>query len=309
MHLEEFLYDAETMVLSARIRIRVRPRFELGLVGRQRELAQLETSLEQALAGGRGRVVGISAEAGMGKSRLIQELIGAVSDSDVRIVRSDMRLDGQLMQQAMRPLFGRHLMLLSAQEVPPLLREEIPGLKRSAVPDLATVEIHKVYPSTLQVQVTLKPIAFRLLVKQPDGPKGPAPAAASGADFLTQDGQYVVYLPSRVASGASLPLLNIVDWGVRPQAWTQLLSPEFLKSMNDAQHELSAQFGQNIVSRSVYLRAREFHLQTQTYALWFDLQSPISDQLNRYRTFLQTAGPGAAKLYVDLRLADKVVYQ
>ena len=53
---------------------RRRTRFELGLVGRQRELGQLEARHDEAVAG-HGRVVGIAAEAGLGKSRLVAEFV------------------------------------------------------------------------------------------------------------------------------------------------------------------------------------------------------------------------------------------
>jgi len=53
---------------------RRKTRFELGLVGRRRELAALAARHEESLAG-RGRVVGIAAEAGLGKSRLVAEFV------------------------------------------------------------------------------------------------------------------------------------------------------------------------------------------------------------------------------------------
>ena len=53
---------------------RRKTRFELGLVGRRRELGLLEDRLADAIQG-RGRVVGIAAEAGMGKSRLVAEFV------------------------------------------------------------------------------------------------------------------------------------------------------------------------------------------------------------------------------------------
>jgi class 3 adenylate cyclase/tetratricopeptide (TPR) repeat protein len=56
---------------------RRKTRFELGLVGRRRELAALEATLDVAV-GGHGRVVGIAAEAGMGKSRLVAEFVRTV---------------------------------------------------------------------------------------------------------------------------------------------------------------------------------------------------------------------------------------
>ena len=53
---------------------RRKTRFELGLVGRRRELAELAARHQDAIAG-RGRVVGVAAEAGMGKSRLVAEFV------------------------------------------------------------------------------------------------------------------------------------------------------------------------------------------------------------------------------------------
>ena len=49
-------------------------RFELGLVGRQHELAMLDERLNHTLEG-HGHIVGIAAEAGMGKSRLVAEFV------------------------------------------------------------------------------------------------------------------------------------------------------------------------------------------------------------------------------------------
>ena len=53
---------------------RRRLRFELPLIGREEELALLDESLEQSVAGA-GVIVAISAEAGMGKSRLVAEFV------------------------------------------------------------------------------------------------------------------------------------------------------------------------------------------------------------------------------------------
>ena len=53
---------------------RRKTRYELELIGRRDELGQLETALDRTVAGD-GRIVGIAAEAGMGKSRLIAEFV------------------------------------------------------------------------------------------------------------------------------------------------------------------------------------------------------------------------------------------
>jgi len=39
------------------------------------------------------------------------------------------------------------------------------------------------------------------------------------------------------------------------------------------------------------------------------MESPLEDQLERYRLFLQAVGKDVAKEYVDLRLRERVVYK
>ncbi|MCL4302757.1 MAG: tetratricopeptide repeat protein [Anaerolineae bacterium] len=55
------------------------PRYALPMVGREAELALVEQKLTQALAG-HGQIVAITAEAGMGKSRLVAEVIHTAND-------------------------------------------------------------------------------------------------------------------------------------------------------------------------------------------------------------------------------------
>jgi hypothetical protein len=130
-----------------------------------------------------------------------------------------------------------------------------------------------------------------------------------GGEFLTQNGLYVVYEPSQVQTGSGILQLHIVDWGARPEPWKQLVDPNMLDLMRGAEAELQTQFGIQTKSRTIFVRAREFHLKTPTYMLWFDTRSPLAEQLQRYRFFLQSVGQGAATQYVDLRLKDKIVYK
>ncbi len=223
---------------------------------------------------------------------------------EVRIPLSDPRINVEEIQHGLAPLFGRHLFFLPLHEATALTRE--------VVPDLQDVIVTKQYPATLEVRLTLEPIVARLAIEDPNASAESGAALAAGpafSDFLTVDGTYVTYADAQVQSGSDLLQLHVVDWGVRPSPGTMLLEPELLTAMNTAETMLREQFDRAVTLRTVYLRGREYHLETPAHTLWFDLRTPIEEQLARYRVFLQTEGEGAAKKYVDLRLVDKVVFQ
>lgn len=229
---------------------------------------------------------------------------------EIRIARSDPRIDADAVQQALSPLFGEHLFFLSTQEVADLLD--------GAVADMREAEITKQYPSTLQIRITLDPIVAQLTIDTPNtvntgsgaqtGSGDIAPKSTT-VDYLTSGGLYVVYNKSQIGTASGLLQLKVVDWEVRPEPWKAIVDAEFLDVMRAAENELKTQFGLSVRTRSVYLRAREFHLLTKDYSLWFDMRSPLPEQLQRYRLFLQSTPPGSAKEYIDLRLKDKIVYK
>jgi predicted ATPase/class 3 adenylate cyclase len=83
---------------------------ELPLVGRTAELGVLEAALESA-RGGRGRIVGVCAEAGMGKSRLVAELLARASQGSVAIAAGSCQSYGTstpyfVWRDVWRTLFG-----------------------------------------------------------------------------------------------------------------------------------------------------------------------------------------------------------
>jgi hypothetical protein len=231
---------------------------------------------------------------------------------EIRIARNDARVDIERAQRLLRPLFGRHLFFLSSQEVLPLLENGLPPTAdrpaESGIIDLQNVEVSKRYPATLQLRLTLDPLYSRIRFVQSTASVVAATGAIT-ADFITSEGVYVAYTPDQVGSGMLLPLLTVTDWKDPPQPFSQVVQPELLKSMQHAEQALLQQFGQVVRSRTVYLRAQEFHLQTPEFSLWMDSRTPLDAQLMRYRIFLQSAGKAAAKEYVDLRLTDRVVYK
>jgi hypothetical protein len=223
---------------------------------------------------------------------------------EIRVIRSDRRVDVEAVQRSLAPLFGEHLLFVTQKSVLPLLEQ--------SVPDLRTAVIDKQYPSTLTLRLELQPVVALLEIVDPNGNVSPAVTGTGSdalGDYLTADGTYVVYPPSVVQSGTGTAVVRIVDWGVRPEPWKHLLDISILERIAQAEQMLSAQFGEHVTQRVVYLRSREFHLQTDKHSLWFDLRSTLAEHLDRYRLFLQSAGADAAKAYVDLRLQDRIVYR
>ena len=215
---------------------------------------------------------------------------------EIQVTRESPRLDIEEVQATLTPVFGRHLFFLSSFEVVNLLEESIP--------DIGDVRVGKTYPSTLNVRIALHPLVARLHIVDPEASTG---GTGVTLDFLTDQGIYIA--TSSVDATEVLPDITLVDWGVRPEPGQLLIEPSFLERMNAAELTLLRQFGQEIEERIVYLRAQEFHLRVGGKELWFDLRTPLKDQIDRYRTFLREVPASEVRQYIDLRVEDRVVYQ
>ena len=101
-------------------------RYQLPLVGRKEELAVLDARLQEA-ARGRGRIVGLSAEAGMGKSRLVAEFIRTTRRSGVQVAVGECQSYGTnagyvVWAEIWRTLFGLDESLPAAEQIAALER-------------------------------------------------------------------------------------------------------------------------------------------------------------------------------------------
>jgi len=217
---------------------------------------------------------------------------------EIRIARSDPRVDIEQVQRALAPLFGERLLFVANGDILPLVAK--------ALPDLQSAEINKSYPSTLVLTLHPEPIIAQLKIDAGDAQTGSGDGLV---DYLTEDGMYVRYAPQQVQAGSGLLLLRLVDWGAKPVPWMSLLAPDFVKTMREAETALATEFNVKTTERSVYLRAREFHLQIGAISLWFDMRSTVGEQIERYRLYRKTSDKTPAKSYVDLRLRDKIVYK
>lgn len=217
---------------------------------------------------------------------------------EIRVIRHDPRVDIARVQQALNPLFGRRMLLLGRKDVLPLLK--------TSVPDLHTVQVDVAYPSRLIIRVTLDALMARIQIDEGDI------AVQSGSSihgFLTEEGAYMQYPHSHIPHADELPLVHITDWGVRPTTGDHILPPSFLVAIQKGEEMLQRDFGQEVTERLVFLRAREFHLRTAEFGIWFDTRDSIEEHLHRYRLFLQSVERGHVREYVDLRSLDRVVYR
>lgn len=219
---------------------------------------------------------------------------------EVTVTRVSTRLDIEEVQRALAPVFGQRLLFLSDYTVEQMVR--------SAVPDIQDVKVEKEYPSRLAVMITLQPLVARLKIQSPEELAAMQAGSGTTTDFLTGQGIYVV--APLADEGADLPLITLVDWGVRPTPGSQPLSPEFLVRMQQTEQALSEQFGYRVTRRIAYQRAQEFHLRIgEKTELWFDTVGSLEEQLKRLRAFLQNVDMKTVRQYVDLRMSDRVVFQ
>lgn len=222
----------------------------------------------------------------------------------IRVKRSQSRVEVQKVVEALSPLYRRRLPFLQSHEAVDLLK--------SVVPDLESVVVSKDYPHQLTVSINVQPLVAMLDIATSATATSPAPRPAASPeersyDYLTANGVYVTAPQSQ--SGTVLPTIRIVDWAVKPVPGTILLTPEVQQKLKDISGGLQEQFNQKTGVPTVYLRAREVHVNVGKVNLWFDLHSPLDEQMERYRLFLATVAPGEVKQYVDLRLRGKVVWR
>jgi len=218
---------------------------------------------------------------------------------EIKVVREDARLDIEEVQRVLAPYFGKRMFFLPGREVEELLK--------ATLKDIENIHVAKVYPSQLYVRVALDPLSAKLIIVDPDIEEE---ETATGAliDFLTEEGVYVI---APLLEGRELlPVIYLVDWGVRPVVGDRLLASAFLERMAETERSLAEQFGHRIEKRTAFLRAQEYHLRIENeIELWFDMRSELEAQLLKYRTFLRSVDLGTVEGYVDLRLSDRVVYK
>jgi hypothetical protein len=224
----------------------------------------------------------------------------------INIERRDPRIDPGDIQQTLSPLFNQRLVLITKAQVATMLN--------TVYPDITAVSIGKEYPSTLSVSITLEPVVAEITMeesgtKEIEAQSG-AVLAGTGATqyaYITTQGTYVTS-PIRLTK-EKLEKLVITDWGILPQNRTRLLTPDTLRTIFLARDTLRRDFGLQPMKIIVYLRAQEFHIKTPKGTLWFDERTDLPMQFQRFREFLKEISLDQVKEYIDLRIADKIVYK
>jgi len=238
--------------------------------------------------------------------------------SSMRVSREDRRMDVEEIQTLLAPNFGRHILFVS----PLLLANHL----ESAFPEISSATIRRVFPDELHILLKMDPIVATVFLGAPDDTEtnltalASPPATTSGSlhRYVSGKGVYLEY-PFEIPEGASPRLsLHFVDWAARPTHRQQLLLPILLENMRQTRAILEQSFGHSVPSVTVYLRAREFHVETvhpgrpkdrERIILWFDFSTPPLAQIEKYREFLRTVPAEELTEYVDLRLHDRVVYR
>lgn len=222
----------------------------------------------------------------------------------MQIRRQDPRIDPEDIQDMLSPLFHQKLLLVSRSQVMTMLT--------ASYPDIEKIEIAKNYPSKLTITIYLEPVIAEIKIDEGSTDSTASGSVLSGSgtssySYVTKRG-YFITSPMKIDS-APLPIITITDWAMRPQNRSLLLTEAFLHNAFLARDTLRRDFGLTTVNTVIFLRAQEFHIQTNKANLWFDLRSPLSVQFQRFRSFLKAVSFEDVKEYIDLRIADKIIYQ
>lgn len=225
----------------------------------------------------------------------------------IHIRRQDARIDLEEVQETLSPLFRQRLVLVTKAQVSELLRSQYPDMNR--------LEISKQYPSTLNVTIYTDPIVAMIRIDDSSAADGtgsgelfPMDAPENASWLYVTDRGYFITSPVPLTTDP-LEKLTVTDWGVQPQNRTRFIAPEFLQTVIRARDALRRDFGLTSKEIRIFIRAQEFHIQTEKGALWFEFGSPLSLQFQRFREFLKSVSFEQVKSYVDLRIADKVIYK
>lgn len=221
----------------------------------------------------------------------------------ITVRRLDARIDSEQIEQALRPLFAQRLFLVTKAEVNALLTEKFA--------DITSVDIEKEYPSTITVTVHFDRIVAELDVRSPQGEdlasgSGALVAGSGSFAYVTTRGHAVL---SQLKLAENLPTFAIVDWGIRPTHGMRILDEDFILRIFETRRAVEEDFGIEVSGITVFLRAREFHFTTPGFALWFDTASTAQQHFDRFRRFLEIVPLAEVTQYIDLRLADRVVYK
>lgn len=232
-------------------------------------------------------------------------LSSTFSVTSMRVSRQDRRTDTEEIQKLLQPYFGKHIFFVS----PLLIERNI----LTAYPEVASAEVSRNFPNELQVKLYMQPIIARVAIGDPgDTEQGVVSETWQETEeqhlYLTQNGVFLEY-PFSLSLPDEYLSLYLVDWAVKPEHRQKLIQGQPLAAVQHAQRILQETFGHSAHFITYYLRAKEFHVQTEGSALWFDLVTPVSVQIDRYRQFLRAVPLEEVEEYVDLRLHDRVVYR
>ena len=224
----------------------------------------------------------------------------------INIERRDPRIDPGDIQQTLSPLFNQRLVLVTKAQVASMLTGDYP--------DITSIAIGKQYPSTLSVSITLEPVIAEITmeeasVKQSETQSGAIKTGTGTTEYsyITSKGTYVTS-PIRLTK-QKIERITITDWNMLPQNRTKLITPDVLRTIFLARDTLRRDFGLEPIKIIVYLRAQEFHIKTPKGTLWFDERTDLPMQFQRFREFLKEIPLDQVKEYIDLRIADKIVYK
>ncbi len=205
----------------------------------------------------------------------------------IEVERESARFDPGQVEAALSEIKGKNLLFLQKSDVETILFERFPTFR--------SIEMEELWPDGIRISVEISQPSFLL--------ENTFDAITS---VMTEDGVAI-----RRYADESLPRWKILQHERPIQPSTQVLSPDEVQFIRDAQTGLLKGFGIITDEVQILWAARELHLVADgRMTLWFDLNIPLIDQLERLAASAQEIELSTRGFkHIDLRIPEHLYFE
>lgn len=229
--------------------------------------------------------------------------LASFSVQEIKIARTDARMDVAQLGSYTKKYIGRSILLLSERQVK---REMLP-----LFPQLENIRLEKNFPSTIRFVTTTHPVSFRWgceeSKKEIDDEGNIITNVIPRLYYVNRNG--ALTLPDESGEEAFLiheksPCPKTMNIGKK------VIAPEMVAEILVMKELLEEVLQVPIIRSGYYREGREIHMISENETgFWIDFATPAEEQINKLKAAL-TLEPKLIEPmdHIDLRIPDKIFY-